>query len=38
MFTNMHMNRNGCGSHKKMSKKEKFIYEYPEFDYQGDMY
>jgi hypothetical protein len=30
----MYKNRNGCASHKKVTKKEKFIHEYLEFDYQ----
>ena len=28
------MNQNDCGSHEKVTKKEKFIHKYQEFDYQ----
>ena len=39
MFTSMYMNRNSCRSHKKITRKEKLILEYPEFDYQrGSIY
>lgn len=35
MFTSMHIDWNSCGFYEKMTKKERFILEYPEFDYQG---
>ena len=36
VFINMHMNRNGCRSNEKMTKKDKYIPEYPEFDYEWE--
>lgn len=35
VFINIHMNWNDYGFYEKVTKKEKFIHEYPEFDYQG---